>query len=131
MYNEAEKIVIYLSPYLYNTNIALYIIIQDNFNILNFNCLEQSDNIITIFYNNSHYDKIYTNEFLSYMSNLSIPTELIQDRIINIGEELCKICEIISIKLDLAFLDNYTICKNCLLRIINDNIFNRYKNKVK
>jgi hypothetical protein len=130
MHNEAEKIIIYLSPIIFKVNLELYSLSDGkNQNILNFNCYDEKAAKISLFYTQSHYDKIYTNELLQILLNISfnINEHDGNERIIELEPINCSACKKSSIIITFSHMKDYIICKNCLVTYLLDDINTRYK----
>jgi hypothetical protein len=129
MHNEAEKIIIYLSPIIFKVSLELYSLSENKtFNIINFNSLEKSDKV-SLFYTCSHYDKIYPKDFILYLENISYNINELDgsDRIIELEAITCTACQKSSKLVSFTHMNNYTICKNCIVTYLIDNINTRYK----
>ena len=117
LFAEAEKIIIYTSPFIFNCEINLYYDQSDDNEeqLLNFKA-ESNDCLFKVFllYHRTHYDIIYTNEYFDkYSKYLCISFyQVIQDKTRN----RCQLCDK---DLDIYFInDNIIICKKCLVKDI-------------
>jgi len=153
MHNEAEKIIIYLSPIIFEVDLKLYILEgaaslhpeKLHFHKQDFPCLLSNNSInntgpsrkISLFYRFSHYDKFYTKEMLNhndkYLHSYIIPSfEEEEGLAVNyvkvVGELDCEECKSLKAEvIEFAHIKYFSICKVCLIKYIYKIMINRVK----
>jgi hypothetical protein len=142
MQNEAEKIIIYISPIAFNVNLDLYVLegvanTEEDARYFKYNFPSNCpfDPTISLFYRFSHYDKFYSKDtlelFKEILSNFEKEVDNIggENRLYSLGIIPCERCnqetELIQFTL-LQFAD----CKLCITKFINDIISKRVKNYI-
>lgn len=149
MHNEAEKIIIYLSPIVFNVNLDFYILegvanLQKNISffkqtlpcLLGDNKLDNFASTITLFYRFSHYDTFYTSQVMSEFGNsitFSIfdRTKIVdasKQRITVLASVQCESCNRNSELLLFYHMPSLSLCKLCLTDFVNKIILKRSKN---
>lgn len=144
MQNEAEQLLYYLSPIVFNINLDLYLLEgslnNDPNNARFLRKIIQSQNtenkeIITLLYRLTHFDILYTNNI--YTENKekfdSIPiTEITQSktRIKELSSLDCEKCKKQSIVLKVLDESIDTTCKYCMNSFIKDKMMERVKNYI-
>jgi hypothetical protein len=150
MHNEAEKIIIYLAPIVFNVNLDLHILegtaIVDKKDLVYFKqtfpCLmgdQKMNNFsttISLFYRFSHYDKFYTHQFISEHGNnmtySSFDKVENRQRITVLATDMkCEVCNRVSELLTFTHMPGLPLCKQCLIDLINKIIANRVKSYTK
>jgi hypothetical protein len=125
MHNEAEKIIIYLSPIVFNINLDLYIIegtaqLQKE-NIKYFkqsiNCLKNGQNAkISLLYRFNHYDCLYSHlMFEKNFRNITYQADGYRKSRFEVFIECqCELCGQQSELIVFHHIPNNPLCKNCL-----------------
>ena len=143
MHMEAEKIIIYLSPIVFEIDMKLFILegtVSSNhdklfFHKQEFPCLmPNSVKKISLFYRFSHYDKFYSKENISiydkHLTGFIIPTlEEGGSLCIKILENTtCEKCHSNNAEIvEFSHIQNFSICKVCLVKYINKLMIIRVK----
>jgi hypothetical protein len=149
MHNEAEKIIIYLAPIVFNINLDLYILegtanLKENLSFFkqNFPCLIGENKLnnlsstISLFYRFNHYDTFYTsqvlNEFNYYITfsiyDKSKIIDSTKQRITVLAEIPCDVCNRQTELLILSHIPGLSLCRLCSLDFVNKVILKRTKN---
>ena len=156
-YQYAEKIIIYLTPFIFGKELIIkYININENENESdeldnqeikfgnNISIIEfDTKNKIQLIYKKSHYDILYSNEY--YNNNKNILKYSLLKYINNFYFGICQICKknnekksvLIKLESDIKSEDNFNInkeiiiCYKCLYNEIKQNLIILYKNFIK
>jgi hypothetical protein len=135
MHNEAEKIVIYLAPIVFNVNLDLFILegtaqLQAN-NVQFFkqtlNSLNSKSKNISLLYRFNHYDCLYDHQtFRTHSGNISYQFDLNRKNRYTVFTECqCEVCGQQSELLSFYHIPNNPLCKTCLIYSINNIMINR------
>jgi hypothetical protein len=138
MHNEAEKIVIYLAPVVFNVNVDLYILEgtaqMQKQNVKFFkqtlSCLEgNKSNKISLLYRFNHYDCLYSHKtFENHFKNISYQINLNRkDRYTVFTVCQCEVCGQESELLSFYHIPNNPLCKSCLIFTLNNIMINRIR----
>jgi hypothetical protein len=139
MNNEAEKIIIYLSPIIFEVNMDLYIFEGtakvDKRNITFFKQYIPSifnENLkINMLYRLAHYDLLYSINIidnfnkLMYFKSYNSPDR--SSRVKIIGEEDCETCKKKSQIVEFSHMQGVQLCKSCLTDYLKKVIMTRIK----
>lgn len=149
MNNEADKIVVYLSPIVFDINLDLYILegaanMKKNISffkqtfpcLLGENKLNTFTSTITLFYRFNHYDTFYTAEVMrehghSITFSIFDQTKIVdasKQRITVLASVNCDVCSRNSELLLFQHMPGLSLCKLCLIDFTNKLILKRSKN---
>jgi hypothetical protein len=138
MHNEAENIIIYLSPIVFNINLDLYIIegtahlqtSKKNFFKQSINCLKNGQNAkISLLYRFNHYDCLYSH--LMYernFRNITYQAEGYRKTRFEVFTECpCESCGQYSELITFYHIPNNPLCRNCLIMTLVRIMITRIK----
>jgi len=142
MQNEAEKIIIYISPIAFNVNLDLYVLegvanTEEDARYFKYNFPSNCpfDPTISLFYRFSHYDKFYSKDtlelFKEILSNFEKEVDNIgaETRLYSLGIIPCERCNKETDLIQFTLLQ-FADCKLCITKFINDIISKRVKNYI-
>lgn len=145
MHNEAEQIIIYLAPIIFDINLDLYILEGtaklNNKNISYFKqsmpCLYGANSRLTIslMYRFAHFDSLYTYSLINQFGrNIAFKMMPIEERMKNrmkvVCETICEVCKRQSEALSFQHIPELTLCKLCLLDFVNKVMVIRIKSYI-
>lgn len=144
MHNEAEQIVFYLAPIIFNINVELYVLegsmnndpTKARFMKEIIYCQDENNHEkVTILYRFTQYDVLYSKDW--YTSNKDIidileTTEVSKSklRIKEVSTVVCEICEKESKSVELVDESSLTSCKDCLQIYIRKKMTERVRNYI-
>ena len=137
MHSEAEKIIIYLAPIVFNRSLDLFIIEGtarmklENIKYfkLRFPCLDKKRNSISLLYRFNHYDVVYSNNHYQKYSNFIafqfIEGSLYYKRYDVFTECMCDQCKTNTELITFNHIPNQPFCKICMIKNLKTIISNR------
>jgi hypothetical protein len=142
MNNEAEQVVIYLAPIIFNINIELYVIERVYHNDPNkahflkesMRCQdEKNTDTLYFFYRLPHFDILYSNEMYQAFAEIlpKVPVKAVDQvmKRFTLNENFsCEKCKQTTISVQLADEKYLPFCKDCLDAYIKDRVTDRVKN---
>lgn len=141
MHNEAEQLMYYLAPIVFNINMELYVLEgslnNDPLNASFFkeiiSCQNNNREKLTLLYRFNHFDVLYTNTtYTAYKDiiDIFITTETLKSkaRIKQLKSTACDNCKKITINIELSDHQIASTCRDCLTAFIKDRMIERVKN---
>ena len=142
MQNEAEQLMYYLAPIVFNINLDLYVLegsINNDPNNTRFlkeimNCQnEENTERLILLYRLTNFDIIYTNNWYTANKDILdyfITTEITQRRIKELGSIKCEQCKTQSVSIELSDDKIESTCKDCLISFMKERMMLRVKNYI-
>ena len=141
MHNEAEKIIIYISPIAFNINLDLHVLEGVDNNEIgtkyfkhHFPSSSPFYPTVSLFYRFSHYDKFYSKEMMESYKDILINDYKeqnidLENRIISLGIVPCERCKSETELIQFVIIQ-YADCKQCIIKFIHELITKRIKNYI-